>query len=210
MKTEREWIRAAQAGDREALTALLVPYQRPLLSFLFRMLGDRHEAEDLLQETFVRVLRALGGFRPEEAEAATTGVHADAGADAAADGRCASFARWLFTIAANLARDLRRGRRPHLSLDGRDVEAADAEDAGLAAEGAELKRSLEEAIAALPEAQREVLLLRVYSGLTFNRIAEILECPLNTALGRMHYALTRLRRTLRPLAVEVEAEVDES
>ncbi|MBI3268720.1 MAG: sigma-70 family RNA polymerase sigma factor [Planctomycetes bacterium] len=192
MKSELERLKAAQAGDRGALERLLVPFQTPLLNYLYRMLGDRHQAEDLLQETFVRVLRSLHGFRPPE------GVDPGGG-----EGPSPLLARWVFTIATNLARDARRGRRrdPQPLADA-EVEApspaeGSAEDGGLLI-------ALDAAIRGLPETQREVLLLRIHSGLTFGRIAEILGCPLNTALGRMHYALNRLRRSLRPYMAMVQ------
>jgi RNA polymerase sigma-70 factor (ECF subfamily) len=172
-------IRDYQHGNEEAFARLVRKYQRPLFTFLVRLVGNRQSAEDLLQDTFVRVLRALPNYQ-------------EAG----------RFSGWLFGIANNLAVDWLRHRRVHQGYFQNDAEAltvaadyysaADAE-----VEKAELARLVENALQQLPEKQRQVFLLRQHSEMSFKEIAAKLGEPLNTVLSHMHYAVTKLRQQLR-------------
>ena len=178
----------ARALDRDALTALVEAYSTRLFGFLFRLTGHRHEAEDLVQEVFVRVVAQIREYREE-----------------------GKFEAWLFRIAANLARDRARKirRRPdHFSLEARDGQAGHGHDAGpLTGFGssappagrAELNEAvdrMQSALAELPDAEREVILLRHYSGLSFAEIAEVMGTPLGTALARAHRGLRKLRERM--------------
>jgi RNA polymerase sigma-70 factor (ECF subfamily) len=160
-----------RAGDPRALEALFARHEVALYQFLLGMLRDHHQAEDALQETFVRALERLDGVDPSHLRG------------------------WLFTVAyhqALLARRRQRSR-PARALDdeaairGRelapDQEAARRDDA----------RRLLALLDQLPAAQREVIRQRVYEGKRFRDIADDLACPLNTALARMHEGLKRLR-----------------
>ncbi len=176
---DSELIRNFQNGNEEAFTALVQKYQRPLFTFLLRLVGNQQSAEDLFQDTFVRVLRALPGYKE--------------------DGR---FSGWLFGIANNLAVDLlrhRRVHRGHFQDDGDALAAAidyhSATDAEV--EKAELAHLLENALQQLSEKQRQVFLLRQHSEMSFKEIAAKLGEPLNTVLSHMHYAVTKLRQQLR-------------
>ncbi len=176
---DAELIRAYQNGETEAFATLVRKYQRPLFTFLLRLVGNRQSAEDLFQDTFLRVLRAL----PQYEE----------------DGR---FSGWLFGIANNLAVDLLRRRRVQRSYFLNDEEALasavdyqNATDAEV--ESAEIMRLAEDALRQLPEKQRQVFLLRQHGDLSFKEIAELLGEPLNTVLSHMHYAVTKLRKQLR-------------
>jgi RNA polymerase sigma-70 factor (ECF subfamily) len=176
---DSELIRAYQKGDVEAFEALVRKYQQPLFTFLMRLVGNRQSAEDLFQDTFVRVLRALPNYREDR-----------------------RFSGWLFGIANNLAidwlrrRQVRRGRFVEDEEALRNaVDGQSSTDAAL--ERAELARMLEEALQQLSEKQRQVFLLRQHSDLSFKEIAEQLGEPLNTVLSHMHYAVTKLRKQLR-------------
>lgn len=161
-------------------------YKKPLYSFLYHMVPSA--ADDLLQEVFVRALKGLERY--EERQKASS---------------------WLFTIANRLALDHLRSRpvRQSSSLDAEAPSGASVADVlrdplpgpESELEGLELKARIDAALASLPAPQRQVFLMREYSGLSFKEIAGILGIPLNTALGRMHYAVTRLRETLRPARV---------
>ncbi len=176
---DAELIRAYQNGEAEAFAALVRKYERPLFTFLLRLVGNRQSAEDLFQDTFLRVLRALPKYQE--------------------DGH---FSGWLFGIANNLAVDLLRRTRVRRSYFFNDDEAltaaidyhgaADAE-----VERAEIMRLVEAALQQLPEKQRQVFLLRQHGDLSFKEIAELLGEPLNTVLSHMHYAVTKLRKLLR-------------
>jgi RNA polymerase sigma-70 factor (ECF subfamily) len=160
------WVDRLGRRDKSAVRDFVDGFGPALLTFLARLAGSRADAEDLFQEVCLRVLDGLGRYQ-----------HA---------GR---FRAWIFAIAANAARDHARRRRPPPAGAGRgSAPAADR----IAAARETLAR-MDAAVERLPEVQREVFLLRMHSGLTFREIAEVLACPLNTVLGRMHDAIERLR-----------------
>lgn len=173
-----ELIRGLQAGRPEAWERLVREFGDRIFRFVKRLAGGRH-AEDLTQEVFLRVFRSVGAWRPT--------------------GR---FESWLFTIANNLVIDQARKRRPEAPMSELDAEMTGERfvSAGDApperAEQDERRRAILKAVERLPVDQRQVFLLREEGGLTFREIADLAGCPLNTALGRMHYAMENLRRTV--------------
>jgi RNA polymerase sigma-70 factor (ECF subfamily) len=191
-ESDERLMRRFKAGDARAFETLVRRHRTALWSFLLRHVGDRSRAEDLLQETLLRAVKASADW--EERAKVTT---------------------WLFTIARNLTLDeARRGvhrRTEPLEGAGEDgpshLDRAASEDPppDAAAEGALLRPRLEAALAALPAEQREVFLLREQGGLGFREIAEVTGVPENTVKSRMRYALEGLRRTLATLGVTAEA-----
>lgn len=179
-----ELVQGLAAGRPEAFEALVRDYGDRLYRFIKRMAGERW-AEDLTQEVFVRVHRSIRSYRPT--------------------GR---FESWLFTIASHLAIDFLRKQRPEASLSEVDAELSPERFAskGLqpsdALEEGERRRALLRAVERLPVDQKQVFLLREEAGLSFKEIAEIAGCPLNTALGRMHYAMEHLRRSLKAYGMQ--------
>jgi len=171
-----------QGGDARAFEVLVRRHRTPVFSFLLRLTGDRGRAEDLCQEAFLKVVRAAAGWEPR-----------------------ARFQTWLYAIARNQAVDeARRGAfRRTEPLDAGPGAAAASDDPApdRAAEGALLRPKLEAALAALPEEQREVFLLREHAGLRFHEIAEVTGVPENTVKSRMRYALEALRERLAALGV---------
>ena len=166
-------VERLRKGDTRAAETLVRRYHSPLMGYLLRLGGQQATAEELHQQTWLSVLQHADRFSP------TAG---------------GSFKSWLFRIATNKANDLwRRRRREPAGDTALESAAAPAEDRTEAAEDAQRLRA---AIANLPEAQRQVLVMRYYGGLKFTEIAQSLGCPLNTALGRMHKALIRLRGML--------------
>ncbi len=168
-------VRGLKAGEGAAFERLVRDHGDRIYRFVKRLAGDQ-QAEDLTQEVFVRVHRSVGAFQPG-----------------------GSFEAWLFTIANNLCIDALRRRRPEaLTHDFLEAApAAGAKEPLEELEDEERRQAILEAVGRLPLAQRQVFLLREEAGLSFREIAEMLDCPLNTALGRMHYALEHLRRTLK-------------
>ena len=176
-----------QGGDRAAFAVLVRRHQSPLYNFALRHLGSGPAAEEVVQDAFVRVVKNAGDFKHE-----------------------ARFSTWLYTIARNLCTDEARKRvhRKHPSLDQprRGTEAAgptlgeQTADGRANAEGAavsaEIRARVVDALATLPEEQREVFLLREVSGLSFKDIAEVVGAPENTIKSRMRYALERLQGAL--------------
>jgi RNA polymerase sigma-70 factor (ECF subfamily) len=160
-----------RAGDGQALEALLARYETVLFPFLVGILRDHHQAEDALQETFVRALERLDGVDPDHLRG------------------------WLFTVAYHQALLLRRRRKssPADRLETSPTVAAPGPGPLEQAEGRDEARRLLRLLERLPAAQQEVIRQRVYEGKRFREIAADLRCPLNTALARMHEGLKRLR-----------------
>lgn len=179
-RSDDHLLTAFRQGDVAALDELILRHRRALHGYLRNMTGSAAEADDLFQETWMRVMRNPGSFRG------------------------GAFNAWLWRIARNLLIDRLRCRKPAVSLDDDTAEHGvlldvlpspepdPAHDAGAAEIGAQVA----EAVARLPPDQRDVFLLRTQAGLTFAEIARLRRVPLNTALGRMHYAIRRLRREL--------------
>lgn len=173
-------LERARRRDPQALGALLECFSSRLFGLIYRLTGDRGAAEDLLQETFLRVVRVIGEYDH--------------------DGR---FEAWLFRIAANVARDHARRRRrrgERVSLDAnldnqtpRERAPATLPGPAAHAEAADGANRLNAALEELSESDREVILLRHFAELSFREIAEIQGTPLGTALARGHRAMERLR-----------------
>jgi len=173
-----------QHGDAKAFEALYQRYKGPIFSFLLRQHGQRASAEELTQEVFVRVVRRAATFK-----------------------HGSKFSTWLFTIARNLLIDAlrRKKHRNHDSLERRlgvdgptlkERVPASGPQPDRATTAERLRRAIEEAIQRLPDDQREVFLLREYSGLRFSDIAEIANTRIGTVKSRMRYALEALRKDL--------------
>jgi RNA polymerase sigma-70 factor (ECF subfamily) len=164
-------------GDDAASTELVKRYATPLLRYLQRLGGNEHAAEELFQQTWVSVLEHIDRFNPSAG---------------------GGFKAWLYRIATNKANDLWRSKgRERKAKDGmRLIIDESFPDASQRLDGSEQEQKLKRALAQLPEPQRQVLLLRYYSGLKFVEIAEMLGCPLNTALGRMHKAMQKLKQVM--------------
>jgi RNA polymerase sigma-70 factor (ECF subfamily) len=164
---------AASAGE-----VLVKRYHEPLTRYLYRLVGSEHLAEELHQQTWVSVLDHLDRF---DARATRGG-----------------FKAWLFRIATNKANDHWRshGREKAAKEGLKLVTEEEAPEAGLRLNNSEQEQKLQWAIQQLPEPQKQVLLLRYYGNLKFIEIAEMLGCPLNTALGRMHKAMLKLKEMM--------------
>ncbi len=185
--TDEALMTRFQGGDRHAFTLLVRRHQSPLYNFALRHLRSSPAAEEVVQETFLRVLHSAAGFM-----------------------QASRFTSWLYAIARNLCIDVLRkqAQRRHPSLD----EPMNTEDetgttlgersadrrtsVERAAVSTEIRERLLSAVAQLPEEQREVFLLREMSNLAFKEIAEVVGAPENTVKSRMRYALERLQEAL--------------
>ena len=175
--TDEVLVEGLRRGDREAGEALVEKYCRPLMRYLQRLAGS-DAAEELHQQTWLSVLANLDRF-------ATVSPRG-------------SFKAWLFRIATNKTKDRwRSGTREKAAKEGvRRLGAADVVAADEVVGTAEQGEKLERALAQLPEVQRQAVMLRYYSDLKFVDIADVLGCPLNTALTRVHKALIKLRQLM--------------
>lgn len=161
---------AAGDGDRAALSELYDALSPGLFGYLADMTCDPALAEDLLHQAWIRVMEKIGTRR-------------------------SPIRPWVFTIARNLALDVLRARRR-----SREIELGEAVSAKPGPDEIALDRDdssrLRDAVRSLSADQRDVVLLRFYSGLTFKEIAIILDCPMGTAVTRLRKALCELRETL--------------
>jgi RNA polymerase sigma-70 factor (ECF subfamily) len=173
---ERNLIARAQAGDDAAFDALVHRHTAPLYRVVRRMVGDDGEAENIVQEAFLRVWMNLSRYRNDR-----------------------PFFPYLVTVAANLSRDHWR-REQRLSEDDLDALADLLPDPGdlpdRLVENAETLRLLAEAVARLPEPYRAVIALRYDAGFSYEEIAVALGLPLNTVRTHLHRAKAQLRRQL--------------
>jgi RNA polymerase sigma-70 factor, ECF subfamily len=168
-----------RAGESAAAETLCRRHHEPMMRYLQRLVGA-DVAEELFQQTWLSVLDHIDRFNP----AATNP---------------GAFKAWLFRIATNKANDhWRSGGRERAGREALKLVTDQlAPDAGHRLEGEEMAAKLQEALQQLPENQRQILLLRFYSDMKFVEIAEVLGCPLNTALGRVHKAILKLRQLMR-------------
>ena len=160
-----------KSGDAEAFTSLYERYKGMVAAYVCALTGSREEAENIVQEVFLAVIRRIDSLTPE-----------------------GNFRAYLLTRARGLALNLRRVRTP-ASGDCPDA-VLDAPGPPEVAQGRETAERLEGALAALPQEQREVVALRAHAGLTVREIAELLAEPLGTIKSRYRYALEKLRASL--------------
>jgi RNA polymerase sigma-70 factor (ECF subfamily) len=177
---DADLVRRCLSGDQRACRDLVRRYERPVYSVLMRVVRRSEDAEDLVQETFVKVFKALDRYDPER-----------------------PFAAWIFTIASRLAIDhFRRRRVQTVSLNVTDPGSGedrtmDVEDPGLKPDeitsNAEEELQTSELIDSLPEHYRIVVLLRHQQDLSYEEIAEALHLPLGTVKARIHRARALLK-----------------
>lgn len=183
--TETELVARARTGDQEAFERLVLDNQNRVYSLAVRMVGDREEAADLAQEAFLKAWQGLRTFQGES-----------------------SFSTWVYRLATNVCIDhLRRRQRRRevenpVSLDDEDsgwAEPADiSQDPHRQLEAAERSRALERGLQQLSEPQRQILVMRELSGLSYQEIGAALELDLGTVKSR----LARSRLALRKILLE--------
>jgi len=184
MKQDRltEIIERCQSGQSDAFAWLLNEYGARLYSYYYRSCGSAHDAEDLLQDLFVRLLEKIKDYRH--------------------DGR---FENWLFRVASNLARDNAR-KKSRISFIGQNRPDQIDKPGTIAAETAgpderlqqhEQHDRLQQALEKLEPTERDAIILRHFGQLSFKEISEHFEIPIGTALARVHRGLKRLNRIMQ-------------
>ena len=185
--TDLELVRRVQNGDKRAFDLLVLKYQRRIMRLLARMVRNPSEIEDVAQETFIKAYRALPQFRAESA-----------------------FYTWLYRIAINTARNwhVAQMRRPQTidaieTEDGETFHAIDnltdidTPEAMLASR--QVADTINAAMADLPEDLRTALLLREIEGMSYEDIAQTMECPIGTVRSRIFRARDAIAQRLRPV-----------
>jgi RNA polymerase sigma-70 factor (ECF subfamily) len=181
-RSDAELVHAYIGGSDEAFETLIYRYKDKIYTTVYMLVKDRFLADDLFQEVFVKIIRTL-----------REGRYAEQG----------KFLPWALRVAHNLCMDHFRRVKTSLPVtlpDGRDLSEvfffSTDEGAGDRMEKRQTHASVRELIEALPAEQREVVSLRMWEELSFKEIAEITGVSINTALGRMRYALINLRKMI--------------
>jgi RNA polymerase sigma factor (sigma-70 family) len=188
-KNDEELIELYISGNDACMDMLINRYKTKVFTAINLVVNDRYIAEDIFQETFLRVINTLKGGKYEES---------------------GKFLPWVIRIARNLAMDYFRKvkRMPTISsTESEDIftNMRFAENNSL--ENAiqnQCKKGLRDLIKLLPNDQKEVLILRHYGDMSFKEIADITNCSINTALGRMRYALINLKKLIEEKAAYLQ------
>jgi RNA polymerase sigma-70 factor (ECF subfamily) len=178
--SDQELLAAYTQGQRGALEELFRRHRSAAYRVAYRRLGQEADALDAVQEGFIKAFRHLGSLREG-----------------------ASFRTWLLRIIMNVAIDLRRARdrRRAAGVDPdrlRGPQAEEPDGVGQGMEAAELRRLLDEALAALPEAHRKTFILHADADLAYREVAEVLGVPIGTVMSRLYYARRKLQAFLGP------------
>ncbi|KPM81941.1 RNA polymerase sigma factor RpoE [Cobetia sp. UCD-24C] len=191
-ETDQQLVARAQKGDNRAFDLLVRKYQHKILGLISRYVHDHSEVQDVAQEAFIKAYRALPNFRAESA-----------------------FYTWMYRIAINTAKNhlVSRGRRP----PGTDMDIGDAEvvdqsgrlsdietpEAAMARD--ELEKVVFEAIEKLPEDLRTAITLREFDGLSYEDIAEVMQCPVGTVRSRIFRAREAVDKAIQGLVSPASA-----
>jgi RNA polymerase sigma-70 factor (ECF subfamily) len=186
--TDLAFVAKARLGDADAFRALVERHSRPLFRLAFRMTGNQHDAEDVVQESFLRAYRQLGKF----------------------DER-ASFGTWLYRIATNCSLDVMRSRKRRSKQEaGPEGAVSEMEDPVLSlpsgdptpdrvAMSGEVRERVAEAMNQLSASERTAFVLRHFEGMRMEDISRVLECQPGAAKHSVFRAVQKLRRALEPL-----------
>lgn len=185
-EVDQQLVERAQAGDKRAFELLVIKYQRKVERLLSRLIRNQAEIEDVSQEAFIKAYRALPSFRGESA-----------------------FYTWLYRIAINAAKNhlaAAKRRPPEQELDSQDPDYY-ASDARLRDEESpeglvmqeQLRQTIARAMAGLPDELRTAIVLREIEGLSYEEIAQAMDCPVGTVRSRIFRAREAIDACIRPL-----------
>jgi RNA polymerase sigma-70 factor (ECF subfamily) len=186
-EADQALVERVQAGDKQAYGLLVAKYQRKLLRLVSRLVRDPAEAEDVTQEAFIKAYRALPGFRGESA-----------------------FYTWLYRIGVNAAKNwlVANGRRAPTSTGLDNEEAEDYGESDLLQDvdtperllmSKQIGDTVNAAMEKLPEELRTAITLREVDGLSYEEIAQVMDCPIGTVRSRIFRAREAIAEKLRPL-----------
>lgn len=183
--TDKQLVERVQRGDKKAFDLLVIKYQGKVAALVSRFVGDSQEVLDVTQESFIKAYRALKNFRGESA-----------------------FYTWLYRISINTAKNylVAKGRRPPgVDIDVQDAEHFNGENSLKDIQSperqlyrSELEQALNKAIRMLPEDLRVALTLREFDGLSYEDIAEVMDCPVGTVRSRIFRARDAIDKKVAP------------
>jgi RNA polymerase sigma-70 factor (ECF subfamily) len=183
---DKELVKRVQQGDKSAFDVLVLKYQQKVVNLISRFVSDQSECYDVAQETFIKAYRALGNFRGDS-----------------------QFYTWLYRIAANTAKNhlaSRSRKSPTYSVDVEDAEHYSGDnrlkdnttpESLMLTE--EIKQTVFRAIEKLPEDLKTAITLRELEGLSYEEIADVMDCPIGTVRSRIFRARDAIDKELRPL-----------
>lgn len=184
--TDKELVKRVQKGDRDAFDLLFTRYQHKIFGLVSRFIRDPEEIEDVVQEAFIKAYRALPRFRGDSA-----------------------FYTWLYRIAINTAKNqlVSKSRRPpDVDVDAEDAEFMDGGESLRESENPEnalardqLQAAIDDAIRNLPDDLRSAVTLREFDGLSYEQIAEVMDCPVGTVRSRIFRAREAIDERIGPL-----------
>lgn len=190
-ESDQQLVARVQKGDRRAFDLLVIKYQHRILALVNRFVSDFSEAQDVTQEAFVKAYRALPNFRGDS-----------------------QFYTWMYRIAVNTAKNhlvSRKRRTPTRDIDIEDAEfftdessMQDISSPDALLQRDQLKKVVFDAIDDLPDELRRAITLRELEGLSYEEIAEVMDCPIGTVRSRIFRAREAIERKMQPLMAQVD------
>ena len=165
-------VRQTCAGTREAFAVLVERYQQPLIAVSMRYSNDRSQAEDIVQEAFLKAFEKLATFQFRSA-----------------------FKSWMYRIAINTAKNRLRKKRPNVDIEKVNLTVEPVCEEDMIRD--ELQLKVRELVAQLPEKQRKAMMLRVYREMNFRQVANEMDCPYDTAKANYRHGLMSLRKQMK-------------
>lgn len=173
MKADLELVESVRAGDKAAFSELVRRHQKALLRMVMRFTHDLEVAEEVVQDAFIKAYEKIAGF----------------------EGR-SSFKSWLYQIAINTAKNtIRSGREQNMGIDNLEVSVQASQEGGMVRR--DISKFLQAQIDELPARQRTAVVLRIYEDLSFQEIAEMMECPYDTAKANFRHGLLKIREAFK-------------
>lgn len=188
---DQQLVARVQKGDRRAFDLLVIKYQHRILALVGRFISDFSEAQDVTQEAFVKAYRALPNFRGDS-----------------------QFYTWMYRIAVNTAKNYlvsRNRRTPTRDIDIEDAEffadegsMKDVSSPDALLQRDQLQKVVFDAIEELPTELRRAITLRELEGMSYEEIAEVMDCPIGTVRSRIFRARETIERKMKPLMTSVD------
>ncbi len=175
MQEDYEWVQAVLAGDKQAYAHIINKYKNPLYGTILRMTKNPHDAQDLVQEAFIKVYEQLEKYN-----------------------QTGSFSGWLYRVAINHCMDEFRKKRYQMKQVEMDsVHDVNAEHPEVVFMKKEKSRQLERLIGTLPEDERLIILLRYINELSYDAISDLVGVPLSTVRNKLHRAKRKMRKMVK-------------